>query len=228
MLLESAFVGLLLGVFAWITVGTVQRWPIAVKLWRDIAPDMPFLGTATLSLLLGISLPYISNWVLRKTRLQTIEDAQLRAVSRYGNNLQRLLHSAAFDEKTISITLDSRKVYVGYVIQAPNLEPHDTFVAVLPLFSGYRDKDTLELIFTTDYTLVCEKADRPASDFVQVVPISSIRSAGLFDLNVQPLFVSGDDGSLEEVPVIPPDGVNEVSRDTDQSDGDTAPTTKPA
>src|SRR5690606_6902480 len=64
---QSAIVGLLLVLLAWLTVGLAQRWPIVIKLWRDFAPEMPFLGTATVSLLLGLSLPYMLNWVLGKT-----------------------------------------------------------------------------------------------------------------------------------------------------------------
>ena len=62
-----------------------------------------------------------------------------------------------FEDKTkaIMITMDDRKVYIGIVIgfgfdkDAFSIK-NDSF-RFLPLKSGYRDKDTLQVIITTDY-----------------------------------------------------------------------------
>ena len=52
------------------------------------------------------------------------------------------------------LTMDDRKVYVGKVISLG--EPSETSgmdqdVSIMPLMSGYRDKDTLKVTFTTYY-----------------------------------------------------------------------------
>lgn len=52
------------------------------------------------------------------------------------------------------LTMDDRKVYVGKIIQLG--EPSETSgmdqdIVILPVMSGYRDKDNLKVVFTTYY-----------------------------------------------------------------------------
>lgn len=60
-------------------------------------------------------------------------------------------------DKQIMLTMDDRKVYVGKVIQLG--EPSETSgmdqdIVILPVMSGYRDKDNLKVTFTTFYDAV--------------------------------------------------------------------------
>lgn len=53
--------------------------------------------------------------------------------------------------------MEDRKVYVGKIISLG--EPSETAgmdqdISIMPLMSGYRDKDTLRVTFTTDYDRV--------------------------------------------------------------------------
>lgn len=57
-------------------------------------------------------------------------------------------------DKHVMLMMDDRKVYVGKVINLG--EPSETSgmdqdVSIMPLMSGYREKDTLKVIFTTHY-----------------------------------------------------------------------------
>jgi hypothetical protein len=104
-----------------------------------------------------------------------------------------LVHTAAREERPISLTLDNRKIYVGLIVDAPNLEAHDAFLSLVPWFSGYRDKDTLALIFTVDYLRVYEAQNLEKYSFRVVVPISSIRMISFFDPSVYPAFVVEDE-----------------------------------
>lgn len=57
-------------------------------------------------------------------------------------------------DKHIMLSMDDRKVYVGKVISLG--EPSETSgmdqdISIMPLMSGYRDKDTLAVRFTTHY-----------------------------------------------------------------------------
>ena len=81
--------------------------------------------------------------------------------------------------KLVSITLDNRKTYVGYVTDAPNLDPQDSFVRLIPFLSGYRDHDTLELKFTTSYDRLYDLQIDP-SDCSVTVPILQIRMVSFF------------------------------------------------
>lgn len=57
-------------------------------------------------------------------------------------------------DKQVMLTMDDRKVYVGKVINLG--EPSETSgmdqdISIIPLMSGYRNKDNLKVEFTTDY-----------------------------------------------------------------------------
>jgi hypothetical protein len=119
--MESALVGVvLLGLARLLAVLLNKPFHF---LWSTIAPtDIPYFGTACLSLLLGLGLPYGVNYVLAK-RNWTILEAKTEAIERHGNDLLRLLHAASLEEKTVSISLDTGKVYVGLVAATPILHP---------------------------------------------------------------------------------------------------------
>jgi hypothetical protein len=189
LLVESAFAGVLLTCVARLLVIFANRFPSMQAIWSGVAPNIPFLGTAAVSLLLSFVTPYIFNIVLDKTGVMSRLDAQTSAIERYGNHLLRLFHAASMQEKPVSVALDNGKVYIGLVAAAPNLEPHDTFLAITPFYSGYRDRETLRLMLTVDYLSVYDKQDLNPEDFRVVVPVSSIRMASFFDQTVYPAFV---------------------------------------
>lgn len=72
--------------------------------------------------------------------------------------LDYLLYSLSLDEKkSVMLMMEDRKVYVGRVVSLG--EPSatggmDQDVVLIPFMSGYRDKDTLKVTFTTMYSEV--------------------------------------------------------------------------
>lgn len=69
------------------------------------------------------------------------------------NDIDALCAEAASGIKPLSVTLDNRKVYIGLMADSP--EPgKDANLTILPLYSGYRDKDTLEMTLTRKYKSV--------------------------------------------------------------------------
>ena len=182
LLVKSAFAGVVLVIISRLLVMIVNFSPPLRSGWNAVAPsDIPFLGTASASLLLGFIAPYSLNFLLSKTRSMTVIDAKTAAIERHGNDLLRLLHSASLGEKTVSVSLDNGKVYIGLIAAVPNLSPHDTYLGITPFYSGYREKDTHELVFTVDYLSVYEKEHLHPEDFRVVIPVASICMASLFD-----------------------------------------------
>lgn len=67
---------------------------------------------------------------------------------------------------------------------------------LLPTLSGYRDRQTSDLVITQDYAEVYSRLSetdpakllRLANEFQLVVPISEITTASLFDAEVYTLF----------------------------------------
>lgn len=66
----------------------------------------------------------------------------------------------ALDQSTlVEITTFRRKSYVGWIIRGPGISKQERMsdVAVLPLYSGYRNRLDLTLLLTTDYSRVHDK-----------------------------------------------------------------------
>lgn len=92
----------------------------------------------------------------------------------------KIFFNSAIKDKPVLVSLKSRKVYVGIVNkisepnekQGPNLE-----VSINPIMSGYRDKDTLRVLFTNDY------ADLGDIDTSIVFPMSEVAQVSWFDMD---------------------------------------------
>jgi hypothetical protein len=105
---------------------------------------------------------------------------------------ESLLVYAASARFPLVVTLSSRKVYIG-VLTMPALENGSIeYIELLPIISGYRDKDELTLHLTTNYHdhyarrgLLSDIPMSPTSltinSFRVVIPAKEIESMSLFD-----------------------------------------------
>ena len=147
----------------------------AERIWFTLCP-FQHSDACAWSFVLG---PLLAKYVVN--RMYDIEKAKDRQLDndRQADAFTRLLHVATRQNRLISVTLDSRKWYVGYVAEAPNLNPEEKYFRILPLVSGYRDKDTLETFRTTFYKGLTETAR--TGDFVVTLPIADVKTANFFD-----------------------------------------------
>ena len=111
--------------------------------WGQFA-GVPYLGTFIGSLVLGILVPEVWN------RFVDAEECHHKEVMQ-GDALLGLLQQAVDEERMVSISFENRKWYAGYVAEAPNLKPTEKYFKLLPVLSGYRDKDTLAARRTLSY-----------------------------------------------------------------------------
>lgn len=109
--------------------------------------------------------------------------------------LEEFLLYAADQEVSILLTMDDQKVYVGYLISGFDPAIGRKCILLLPLISGYREKDTHKVIFTTFYTdlygdegstdqtkpLPAPLDHLTAEDFIIALPADRIASYRLFD-----------------------------------------------
>ena len=134
-------------------------------------------------------------------------DFKRMAMLQYRDILELLFEKSVSDAKLVSITLKNNKVYIGIVTRYP--EPHtkgERFVSILPIFSGYRDKETKRLAISTDYLAVydeleeLQKADPSldTDDFDIIIPISEILSINIYSLAVSDLFDNIDAAPRKE------------------------------
>lgn len=97
------------------------------------------------------------------------------------------------------VTLDNRKVYVGYV--AGLWEPRSTRrgFGLIPALSGYRDQDTLQLTITTFYNIfsaTIEAAVEGSSEqfrLEMMIPYSRVSTMAIFDPDAFEAFKAGRD-----------------------------------
>jgi hypothetical protein len=109
------------------------------------------------------------------------EKAKDKEVKAHANLFLKLIHQAADEERLISVTLDSRKWYVGWVAESPNLYPQEQYFKLLPFISGYRDKDSLETRQTVYYEAVLADNSLDHSEFVVTLPLKDVKIAGFFN-----------------------------------------------
>ncbi len=166
------------------TIGYFRpEWIEEIK--RFVPLQLPYTGTAVLSLLFGIILPHLSNLFIDKTR------ALSRSIKLIGNELEQLINGAFLEASLVSFTMKSGKVYVGWPVSLPR-PTRGAYLSVLPLFSGYRN-DEQDVIFTTEYWDIYQTRQASGEDdlyrgFLLVLTIEDIVSASLFDLDVYDRF----------------------------------------
>ena len=100
--------------------------------------------TCFVSMLSGLPLAWLLNLVFWKSYWLK------RAIHK--DVLEAFLLKAAERETSIAVTMDDHKVYVGYVVEASDPAVSRKYISLLPLMSGYRDKKTHKLQFTSFYT----------------------------------------------------------------------------
>ncbi|MGE0371850.1 MAG: hypothetical protein AB7Q01_08180 [Gammaproteobacteria bacterium] len=179
-------------IHATLAVGTVNIWGVEAR-----------FSILMLSALLGPAMGHALNFPQHYLKLsaahpwlpyaQLFERWELWVLSRAAanNDFEKLVLRSFTRRIPLLITLVSNKVYVGWAIRAPDPVATSRYLRLLPLLSGYRDKDSQNVHFTTHYfhvlsppTLGLEEIDHlEPGDFEVVVPVQQITNAHLFDLD---------------------------------------------
>lgn len=215
LLLESAFFGLLLIVPARVIT---YYGPQYLELGRQAQSEWgrlwnaPLSGTATLSLLLGLLAPWGINWLHATNRqlrsremgeplpiedvsgflLLAQEHALKIAIKHSGTYLHQLLLKAALQKTPALVTLQNRKVYVGYIAELPNLKPENQYIWLLPVLSGHRDDKSLEVGFDLVYPDpkgLPQEAKITEKDMLLTIPLSEVRSVTLYHQKLKSLIL---------------------------------------
>ncbi|WP_027328246.1 hypothetical protein [Marinimicrobium agarilyticum] len=86
--------------------------------------------------------------------------------------------------KPIAITLESRKVYVGMIIDTP--APESDYLTFLPAYSGYRSSGPLSFVLVNDYEQELEKLlegdeNTHLQDLVITVPTGKVLTLHIYN-----------------------------------------------
>lgn len=102
-----------------------------------------FAGTSFATLILSF-LICIFSYSFKK--LNFIKDA----IDSIGNDFERIIKDSFVNEEMLQFTLSNGKFYIGW-ITTPSIPSNYNHIRILPAFSGYRDEDSKDLVFTTQY-----------------------------------------------------------------------------
>lgn len=104
------------------------------------------------------------------------------------DGLEKLIFDSMDQNLLVLITLKSRKAYVGKVQNTRFMTSDYEYVVILPMISGYREKDTLRFIEVHSYSGYYEEHkisenSKPLKydDFRTVIPRTEIETLSLFD-----------------------------------------------
>ena len=195
-LFQSAISGGVLFVIAHsIIVSANYFLPQAASMWRSYMPG-PYYDTALLSALLGFSLPVVGNLFYGS------EKAVRLVAERNGDLIELLIEESIARRMSVELSLRSGKSYIGFALVSGIERRGESDVSLVPVASGYRNKDTQELIITTEYTDIINESLEPASDtmledFRVTIPMSEIVSARIFHPEVYTRFQESMDYDTE-------------------------------
>ena len=179
LLFQSAVVGVILSFIARLIVLALAATSAGAWMesrWSVFSP-FPFSATSALAMVLGPIAAIILNLFINVDVAKRIE------VRRNGSPLLKLFYRAAKERFLVSVTMDTRKWYVGWILELPSLVPQEKYFRLLPYISGYRDASTLETFRTVFYDEVLNTPGVDADELVLTLPIDSVKIAGRFNEN---------------------------------------------
>ncbi|MCX8880379.1 hypothetical protein NOL18_25055 [Vibrio parahaemolyticus] len=117
------------------------------------------------------------------------------------------------DSQVVCITLSSRKVYIGFCVGGNNvLHGNLEHVGMIPIRSGFRDKDDLSLVITNNYESYFLEQSVNIGEFIILIPTSEITSYQNFDLVAYEAIQQLEEPEVQpEAPSSPDEGVKEVA-----------------
>jgi len=104
------------------------------------------------------------------------------------NPLEAILTEANLEDSVLMFTLSSRKFYIGRIVKTPAFSNGKIeYLAFIPFSSGYRDKDNLKTITTTNYTGIFADADTLMEN-EKVIPTEKIEDISYFNPDIYDKF----------------------------------------
>ena len=182
-------------VLGWLIPDLSTTYSVLKKIAPSIDPEVTFsIGILCVILLL---VPRIINKYTDEEKLART------LVEQDGNMLEWTAQEAMGRGSLLELTLQSGKTYIGFVLDRWAVSGENACVALVPVLSGYRDKETHELVITTNYASILREIgasvddDSTESSFPHlsvkdlqiVLPSREIASARLFDMGVHDHFL---------------------------------------
>ncbi len=155
------------------------RYPEFEALWRSYAP-FDHSGTIALSILLALAIPFLVNRFVDKSAMTA------RAARENGGLVEWTIRDCVNRKALIELSTRTCKSYIGFARECGVATDGEASVSLIPFFSGYRRKDTRELVITTHYMAILEDCRNglfpglSSKDFQVTMPMAEVVSARLF------------------------------------------------
>lgn len=179
LLILASIVGLITLVIAFLVMRLSQYvpyWPQVTAWWNHQVP-FEYLGTS----LFAFSLGALGHIPLNRLTSCSDDRAMDQMIEHDRLPLSRILKKAFDENKTVSVTMSSGKVYVGFVTHLLNPGLPITFIEILPTKSGYRDEKDKTVTFTTFYTNVLDQLSRSYETNASKLSDAEARRDGLVE-----------------------------------------------
>ncbi len=161
--------------------------------WENWIPIENAVALTFTVFLAGIS-PIIFNHFYSENK------AARNVAKQKGNHFEQLIDQCINKELLVELSLYNGKCYIGYVLESQLTWPSEFDIPLVPIASGYRNKDTLELEITTHYSsIIQEFKEKNRDEFRVIIPMSQIVSARQFDQEVYARF---QDMKLSEIETV--------------------------
>ena len=190
---QSAIAGVALFFIARLFVVPAATYaPTFAECWKTIVP-IDYSGTATGTFVVAVLLSWMLNKLSRFDRFE----ARQKAAEAAGDQISLIIDQAMLAGRFVELSLANRKSYVGSPVQGTFGHRDDGDVALIPIASGYRDKDSRKLVITTNYApAIKDQLSGLALDDLKVAfPMRDIVSARLFDQKLYASFLNDNAAS---------------------------------
>ncbi|MEM8504402.1 MAG: hypothetical protein AAF716_14765 [Cyanobacteria bacterium P01_D01_bin.1] len=188
-----------------------QEFPVSVENLSTFfnIPGYSNLGSSLVAFFLANLGWILFNFVLTVRDRLSGGDRQklsIKYIENYANALQVLLAKSMQETRQVSVSLNSGKVYIGFVTKLNEGQGSQEFILLWPQFSGYRDQETKQLIITRDYSHIydaiadptSELSDVTVNDFQTAISVADMYSVSIFNPAVYSRFAEiYEDGDAE-------------------------------
>ena len=149
----------------WLETHNAAAWPFQ------------FSGTAMLAFWMAVLAAELS---MRALRFERVSSWYIR---HFADDLLKLLHASLLNVEPVCLTLDDGKIYIGFLQALPSLDPSRAFCSSLAYAEWIPQLPEHTMRITTDYVGALD-ASKEREKLVKLIPISTVRTANLFDIAI--------------------------------------------
>ncbi|WP_338463503.1 hypothetical protein [Franconibacter daqui] len=161
-----------------------HRYHMTFMNWSFLGIQAPVVIMLAFAILFCL---YRSNWA-RSARLDSAGRRELYKHLSRANGVEGLLYQCMEQGELAWVTMKSQRIYIGMIHTATFDREDANNIVLIPMLSGYRDHQTLDLRVEHNYSAWYERHNitltskpRTALDFRKVILLDQIESLSLFE-----------------------------------------------